>query len=69
MYLKYFLFFIIMVLVIVGLLFGGYLLFKHADGIRDRLKAMVPERPAGQEAPAARAVSPEDPDALGGAGI
>ena len=57
-----------MVLVIVGLLFGGYLLFKHADGIRDRLKAMVPERPEG-EAPAARAVSPEDPDALGGAGI
>jgi len=57
-----------MVLIIIALLFGGYLLFKHADRIRNKVQEMMPKR---QEPPpeVARALSPEDPDALGGAGI
>jgi hypothetical protein len=33
-----------MVLVIIVLLFGGYLLFKNADKIRERLADMMPKR-------------------------
>ena len=44
LYLKYFLFIIVMVLVIIGLLFGGYLLFKHSDNLRQRMAEMMPKR-------------------------
>ena len=42
LYLKYFLFFIIMVLTIIAFLFGGYLLFKNADKIRENLANLMP---------------------------
>lgn len=42
LYLKYFLFFIIMVLTIIAFLFGGYLLFKNADKIRENLANLIP---------------------------
>ena len=45
LYLKYFLFFIIMVLTIIAFLFGGYLLFKNADKIRENLANLMPLRP------------------------
>lgn len=33
-----------MILIIVGLLFGGYLLLKNADKIKERLSEMMPKR-------------------------
>jgi hypothetical protein len=62
LYLKYFLFFIVMVLIIIGLLFGAYLMFKNADKIRERAAAMMPKREA-------RPVVVQDEDALGGAAV
>ena len=60
-YLKYFLFFIIIVLVIIALLFAGWLLFKNAGTIRDKVKAMIPEK---KEAPPPQV----DEDDIGGQG-
>ena len=36
-----------MVLVIIALLFGGYLLFKNADKIRQGLTNLIPRRQPG----------------------
>lgn len=33
-----------MVLIIIGLLFGGYLLFRNANKIRDRIAEMIPKQ-------------------------
>ena len=62
-YLRIFLFYIIMVLIIIGLLAGGYLLFKHAEDIKNRLENMLPKR--ADPIP----VVDEDPDDLAGGGI
>jgi len=51
-----------MVLIIIGLLFGAYLMFKNADKIRERAAAMMPKREA-------RPVVVQDEDALGGAAV
>ena len=53
---KYFLFFIIMILIIIGLLMGGYLLFQNADNIKAKLGDMMPKKE----------VEEVDPDALSG---
>ena len=37
-----------MVLIIIALLFGGYLLFKNADKIRQSLEGMIPRRQVAQ---------------------
>ena len=64
-YLRIFLFYIILVLIIIGLLAGGYLLFKHAEDIKNKLESMIPKRAEPMPVP----VVEEDPDDLGGAGI
>jgi len=64
-YLRIFLFYIILVLIIIGLLAGGYLLFKHAEDIKNKLESIIPKRAEPVPVP----VVEEDPDDLGGAGI
>lgn len=51
-----------MVLIIIGLLFGGYLLFSNADKIRERLAGLMPKR---------KVAEPQvfDADALSGRGF
>ena len=50
-------------LIIISLLFGGYLLFKHADSIKQRLEQMT-KRNRMEAVPVE-----EDPDDLGGQGV
>ena len=57
-YLRIFLFYIILVLIIIGLLAGGYLLFKHAEDIKNKLESIIPKRAEPVPVP----VVEEDPD-------
>jgi hypothetical protein len=71
MYLKYFLFFIIMILIIIALFFGAFILHKNADKIKERIAAARPA-PAEVVEPAPRELSPAqdyDPDSLAGPGL
>lgn len=69
MYLKYFLFFIIMALIISALLFGAWMMFKNADKIRQRYN----ERSAQKQEPAPEGQllqgEEQDPDNLAGEGL
>jgi len=48
-----------MILIIIGLLVGGWMLFNHADAIKQKLADMMPKRE----------VQIDDPDALSGRGF